>query len=65
MLETIGIIFIILVVVQVIDKGIEDVEEQEKLKAQQLEMRKDLLLLTCELEKELNKKTKNNSRKAA
>ena len=46
-------------------RKIDEVEEQEKLKAQQLEMRKDLLLLTCELEKELNKKTKNNSRKAA
>ena len=46
-------------------RKIDEVEEQEKLKAQELEMRKDLLLLTCELEKELNKKTKNNSRKAA
>jgi hypothetical protein len=57
-LETIGIIFIILVVMQVIDKGIEEVEEQEKLKAQQQAMREDLLLLTRELVQELNKDNK-------
>ena len=43
---------------QVIDKGIEEVEEQEKLKAQQQAMREDLLLLTRELVQELNKDNK-------
>lgn len=53
MLEIIGIIFIIFVVMRLIDKGIEETEEKEKLlKVQQQELRKEILLLEQELNKE-------------
>jgi|APCry1669188910_1035180.scaffolds.fasta_scaffold38892_2 hypothetical protein len=73
MLEILGVLVIIRTVINLIDNGIEEEEEKESvklkiqlaknstdqmLKEQQLEMRKELLLLTRELEKEFNKDNK-------
>jgi type VI protein secretion system component VasK len=74
MLEILGMLVIILTVINLIDNGIEEEEEKERvklkiqmeknstdqmLKEQQLEMRKDLLLLTRELGQEYTKDSKD------
>lgn len=53
MLALLGIVFVIFVAMRLIAKGIEETEEKEKLlKAQQLEMRKEIRLLEQELNKD-------------